>query len=149
VTAAAVRAPRYARLVERTITDYHEDDAGDWVAELSCGHDQHVRHRPPFQLRTWALENEGRTAKLGTPIDCPLCERAELPDGVRLLRTSPEWNEHTIPAGLLSAHRLAKGTWGRIAVRRRKPEIRRVHRTADPDCVGTRCDPGHSSQRQT
>ena len=56
------------------IAGYHRDDAGDWVAELACGHGQHVRHRPPFQLRTWVLEEEGRRARLGTPLECPLCD---------------------------------------------------------------------------
>jgi hypothetical protein len=26
---------------------YHQDEEQNWVAELSCGHQQHVRHRPP------------------------------------------------------------------------------------------------------
>ena len=66
--------------VERAITGYHEDDEGDWVAELSCGHNQHVRHRPPFQLRAWVTDEAGRTAKLGTLLDCPLCNQPELAD---------------------------------------------------------------------
>ncbi|MFT4728722.1 MAG: hypothetical protein ACI9UN_003235 [Granulosicoccus sp.] len=28
------------------ITGFHQDDKADWVAELSCGHGQHVRHNP-------------------------------------------------------------------------------------------------------
>ena len=76
--------------MERAITGYRCDDEGDWVAELSCGYDQHVRHRPPFQLRAWVLESAGRTAKLGTPLNCPLCDRAEFPDGLRLVRSSRE-----------------------------------------------------------
>ena len=43
--------PEYVVGVERPITGYHQDELGDWVAELDCGHNQHVRHRPPFQLR--------------------------------------------------------------------------------------------------
>jgi tellurite methyltransferase len=102
--------------VERTITGYRQDDQGDWVATLSCGHDQHVRHRPPFQLRAWVIEESGRTGRLGTPLDCPLCDRAELPDGLQLIHSSPVWNEQTVPAGLLKPHRLAIGTWGLIGV---------------------------------
>ena len=102
--------------MERAITDYHCDEEGDWVAELSCGHNQHVRHRPPFQLRPWVVEAEGRAARLGLPLECPLCDRAELPDEVRLVRSSPDWNEHTLPAGLRRSHRLAEGTWGLIVV---------------------------------
>jgi tellurite resistance-related uncharacterized protein len=34
-----------------------------------------------------------------------------------LIRSSPEWNEHTIPSGLLRDHRIAAGTWGQVAVR--------------------------------
>ena len=55
--------------------------------------------------------------RIGTPLDCPLCDRAELPDGLRRVRSGPEWDEHTIPAGLLRTHRVASGTWGRIVVR--------------------------------
>jgi hypothetical protein len=32
----------------RPIVGFHQDEHQDWVAELSCGHNQHVRHRPPF-----------------------------------------------------------------------------------------------------
>jgi tellurite resistance-related uncharacterized protein len=106
--------------VERAITGYHRDVEGDWVADLSCGHGQHVRHRPPFQLRAWVLEAEGRRAKLGTLLACPLCDRAELPDGLRLVRSSPEWDEQSMPVGLRRAHRIAGGTWGRVVVRHGK-----------------------------
>jgi tellurite resistance-related uncharacterized protein len=102
--------------VERAIIGYHQDDEGDWVAELSCGHGQHVRHRPPFQLRAWVTDDAGRKARLGTLLGCPLCDRAEAPDGLRLVRSSPEWDRQSMPAGLGRAHRLGAGTWGRIVV---------------------------------
>ena len=104
--------------MKRDITGYHQDDQGDWAAELSCGHDQHVRHRPLFQPRQWVLDADGRTARLGTPLECPLCERAEMPDTLRHLRTTPIWDHDTMPAGLRRAHRIAPGTWGRIVVGR-------------------------------
>lgn len=110
------RSRRYAELVQRAIAGYHQDEEGDWVAELSCGHDQHIRHRPPFQLREWVLDAGKRDALLETPLDCPLCDRAELPDSLQLVRTSPQWDEHTMPAGLKRSHRIAVGTWGRIVV---------------------------------
>jgi len=102
--------------VERQISGYHQDEAGDWVAELACGHDQHVRHRPPFQVRAWVLDPGERIGRLGTPLDCPLCDRAELPEGLRRVRSSPVWDERSLPAGLRRAHRVAAGTWGRIIV---------------------------------
>ena len=102
--------------MNRAIIGFHRDDDGDWVAELSCGHGQHVRHRPPFQIRPWVLDAEGRQSRIGALLGCPLCDRAELPDGLLLVRTSPKWDEHTMPGGLRSAHRLKSGTWGRIVV---------------------------------
>ena len=30
----------------RKIVDFHLDENLDWVAELECGHQQHVRHNP-------------------------------------------------------------------------------------------------------
>ena len=95
----------------RRIAGFHVDAEGDWVAELSCLHDQHVRHRPPFFDRPWVLTEDGRTTHLGTELDCPLCERAELPEGLVLARTAGPWDETTIPAGLLRPHRVADGTW--------------------------------------
>jgi len=59
--------------MERRITGYHQDPEGDWVAELECGHGQHVRHNPPWINRAWVTTPEGRTAKLGEALDCKLC----------------------------------------------------------------------------
>ena len=61
------------------IVGYHKDAAGDWVAELRCGHDQHVRHRPPFFSRPWVVTEEGRASRLGVELECPLCDRGEPP----------------------------------------------------------------------
>ena len=58
---------------ERLIVGFHQDQEGDWVAELECGHNQHVRHDPPWQERAWVLSSEGRGNRLGTRLICPLC----------------------------------------------------------------------------
>jgi tellurite methyltransferase len=104
--------------VDRAISGFHHDEGGDWVAELDCGHHQHVRHRPPFEVRSWVVDEEGRAARLGTALNCPLCDRAELPTRVGLARSSPVWTEDTMPAGLRRRHRLAPGTWARIHVQK-------------------------------
>lgn len=57
----------------RRITGYHVDDEGQWVAELECGHAQHVRHDPPWQVRPWTLTEAGRAAHVGTTLACALC----------------------------------------------------------------------------
>ena len=102
--------------MERSITGYRVDAEGEWVAELECGHDQHVRHRPPFQPREWILNPERRAGRVGTPLSCPLCDRAELPTAVRLVRTSPVWSEQTMPSALRRRHRLAPSSWGVLVV---------------------------------
>ncbi len=40
----------------------------------------------------------------------------ELPPGSRLVRTTQEFTGQTVPDGLLSAHRVASGVWGRLVV---------------------------------
>ena len=60
--------------VDRRITGYHRDDEGDWIAELECGHQQHVRHNPPWVNRPWVATAEGRTAALGAALDCNKCD---------------------------------------------------------------------------
>lgn len=54
---------------------FRQDELGDWIVELSCGHSRHVRHDPPFQVRPWVLDEAGRRGRLGTPIECGLCSR--------------------------------------------------------------------------
>jgi tellurite methyltransferase len=102
--------------VHRSITGFHQDDDGDWVAELTCLHRQHVRHRPPFRQRPWVTKQEGRAEHLGTELDCPLCERAELPEGLGRIRVAGPFTDETLPAGLRLAHRVAAGTWGVLRV---------------------------------
>jgi Protein of unknown function, DUF488/Protein of unknown function (DUF3565) len=59
-----------------TIVGYHQDEEKHWVAELSCGHQQHVRHRPPFVDRPWVLTESGRLEKIGHSIACTECARS-------------------------------------------------------------------------
>jgi len=60
--------------VKQAITGFHQDDQGHWVAELACGHSQHVRHDPPWQMRAWVLTHEGRRTRLGETLNCVLCD---------------------------------------------------------------------------
>ncbi|MEW6153579.1 MAG: DUF3565 domain-containing protein [Actinomycetota bacterium] len=100
----------------RTIVGFRPADGDGWVAELSCLHTQHVRHRPPFQLREWVLTEEGRADRVGSPIECPLCDRAELPADLEVVRALGPFDQTTLPAGLGRAHRVADGMWGRLTV---------------------------------
>ena len=57
---------------ERAIIGFHEDDEGHWVAELACGHGQHVRHDPPWQSREWVTTESGRASFIGFELNCLL-----------------------------------------------------------------------------
>ena len=59
--------------MERRIIGFHEDEGGHWVAELECGHGQHVRHVPPRQVCPWVTAPEGRARMLGTMLRCHRC----------------------------------------------------------------------------
>jgi hypothetical protein len=61
-------------MAEQAIVDFHTDEQGDWVADLECGHAQHVRHRPPWELRPWVVTEEGRRAHLGQMLRCLRCD---------------------------------------------------------------------------
>ena len=63
--------------MRQPITGFHQDDEGHWVAELACGHGQHVRHDPPWQLRPWVTTAEGRRGFLGVELECLKCDRGE------------------------------------------------------------------------
>jgi hypothetical protein len=60
--------------MQRRIVGFHQDDEGHWVADLECGHTQHVRNDPPWQVREWVLTEEGRAGFLGYLLDCRKCE---------------------------------------------------------------------------
>ncbi len=92
------------------------DDAGDWVADLSCLHSQHVRHDPPIWPRPWTTTEAGRAGAIGNELDCASCDRAELPEGLVVDRVAGPFDERTLPAGLRRDHRIAEGVWGVLAV---------------------------------
>ena len=100
----------------RTIDGFRQDDVGDWVAELSCLHGQHVRHDPPFQERPWVNSETGRKERVGAPLECPLCDRLEIPEGLEVVRTAGSFDAQTLPAALRRAHVVADRTWGLLRV---------------------------------
>jgi hypothetical protein len=59
--------------MHRCIVGFHQDEASDWVADLACGHRQHVRHNPPWVNRPWVITSEGRQARLGLRLWCKVC----------------------------------------------------------------------------
>ena len=66
--------------MKKSITAYHKDEENHWVAQLSCGHNQHVRHMPPWTNRPWVVTKSGRESKLGFQLDCKKCDRGEPKD---------------------------------------------------------------------
>jgi len=66
--------------MKRKIAGFHRDEMGDWVADLECGHTQHVRHQPPFQTRPWVITPAGRRSRLGVEFECAKCNE-EAGDG--------------------------------------------------------------------
>lgn len=60
--------------MQQAIVGFHLDEQGHWVANLTCGHAQHVRHDPPWQNRPWVLTEQGRKEKLGRMLECKKCE---------------------------------------------------------------------------
>lgn len=59
--------------MKQPITGYHKDDDNHWVAQLACGHNQHVRHDPPWVNRPWVTSPDGRASMLGFELDCKKC----------------------------------------------------------------------------
>ena len=63
--------------MKHSIVGYHRDEEDHWVAELDCGHNQHVRHNPPFVNRPWVVTEQGRNSMLGHQLNCIKCDRDE------------------------------------------------------------------------
>jgi len=63
-------------MIQQTIIGFSQDEEGHWIAHLLCGHTQHVRHDPPWQVREWTQTEAGRAARVGHNLRCILCEEA-------------------------------------------------------------------------
>ena len=61
--------------MQQAIVGFHLDEENHWVADLACGHGQHVRHDPPWQNRPWVLTKQGRKEKLGVMLECKKCDQ--------------------------------------------------------------------------
>ena len=61
--------------MKQKIIGFHQDEIQHWVADLACGHTQHVRHDPPWQERPWVITEQGRQQKMGYELDCVDCEK--------------------------------------------------------------------------
>jgi hypothetical protein len=77
--------------MDRRITGFHQDKESFWVSELECGHNQHVRHRPPMVVRHWVNHEKGRKERLGTLLACKVCA-SEYFDGIDQ-ETSPPFSQ--------------------------------------------------------
>jgi len=61
--------------MKQKIIGFHQDELQHWVADLACGHTQHVRHDPPWQERPWVITEQGRQQKMGIELDCVECNK--------------------------------------------------------------------------
>jgi hypothetical protein len=62
--------------IPRKIVGYHRDEYYGWVADLECGHRQHVRYNPPWTTRHWVTTPEGRSEHIGHEFLCLVCSSA-------------------------------------------------------------------------
>ena len=60
--------------MQQVIVGFHRDELEHWVADLACGHTQHVRHDPPWMVREWVTTAEGRDSRIGTLLECKKCD---------------------------------------------------------------------------
>ena len=68
--------------MDQAIIGYHQDEINDWVAELQCGHYQHIRHKPPWINREWVINEVGRNSKLGEYLFCKKCQEGVPKDNI-------------------------------------------------------------------
>lgn len=69
--------------MKQKITGYHKDNEDHWVAQLACGHFQHVRHDPPWVTRPWVISSDGRDSMIGFELECKKCDLGQKPDHVQ------------------------------------------------------------------
>lgn len=102
--------------MERAIVGFRQDGLGDWIADLACGHYQHVRHKPPLIERPWVMTAEGREGFVGSPLGCVRCDRLEMPAGFAPYKRTRTFDQDSLPAALRAHHSTRAGVWGLIHV---------------------------------
>ena len=86
--------------MKRHLIGFHQDELGEWVAELRCNHNQHIRRH--FQMRPWVTNEQGRQQQLGAELECCKCD--DEPDYLRENRTLMRryygelWNQPVLTA---------------------------------------------------
>ena len=63
--------------IPRKIADFHLDEDGEWIAELECGHQQQIRHSPPWTINPWITTPQGRLEHLDRDWPCSDCYVAQ------------------------------------------------------------------------
>jgi hypothetical protein len=66
--------------MRQAIIGFHQDEEDHWVADLACGHTQHVRHDPPWQNRPWVEQQQDREQMIGYQLECVDCDSGPLSD---------------------------------------------------------------------
>lgn len=61
-------------MIARRIVAVRDESEGACIVELECGHSRHVRDRPPFESFPWVRDPAERSARVGTAIECGLCD---------------------------------------------------------------------------
>jgi hypothetical protein len=65
--------PVTVAVMTHKIVTFHLDEHSDWVAQLECGHEQHVGHTPLWNYRYWLTTPQGRLEYLGQELNCLEC----------------------------------------------------------------------------
>ncbi|MCB0997228.1 MAG: DUF1971 domain-containing protein, partial [Acidimicrobiales bacterium] len=72
--------------------------------------DDFAGRRPRRKRADHRRERTDRDRTMTTP-------PSQMPDGLELARTTPEFTAESVPPALLATHTVAAGVWGRIRVR--------------------------------
>lgn len=102
--------------MEKKIVGFHVDEVGDWVADLECGHAQHVRHNPPWINRPWVLDREGRERSLGVLLDCLKCNMPAIPVSARQIDCSERIDQRVLVDQYAGVQHNNSGCWIKVAV---------------------------------
>ena len=78
------------------------------------------------------LDPAGREAHIGSQLECPLCDRAELPDGLTVVGHAGPWDRDSLPGGLLHSHRVPEGRWGLLRLTEGAVDFQFEQADADP-----------------
>ncbi len=102
--------------MDQNIVRFHQDEEGCWVANLICGHCQHVRHNPPWVNRPWISTEATRELYIGQSLNCLKCNMPNIPSSAKQIKCSEQYDQQSLHQQFVGAQVNNSDFWIKVII---------------------------------